>query len=143
VVSDFIWGPILAGLILLLTGMMLMKSVSAMSRWQVWHADVPFAEKDDSKYRPVVVLGSAKTADGKDGIAVLYVTSKDKDSGPGSENYRAVYPGEWTIGPEDERKTRSWVRIDETIVLSPRAFDRKIGELTADEQEKIARNLKV
>lgn len=107
---------------------------SKLKRWEVWHADVPFTDKDDSKMRPVVVIGSQHASSSDAKIRALYVTSQDRDASP---QFRAVDPFQWDFGHVDDRKHRSWVRVTDPVLLPLSAFDRKIGGLTAQESKKL------
>lgn len=105
--------------------------------FDVWQADVPFDEKDDSKMRPVVTIGIS-TLGHNNQIECLYVTSKDKDF---DQNFRGISPRDWDLGPVETRLHRSWVRINSSVNLSPSSFNRRLGTIDDQDIPKLERAL--
>ncbi len=105
--------------------------------FDVWQADVPFEEKDDSKMRPVITVGTSKLGH-EDMIECLYVTSKDKDFDP---NFRGISALNWDLGPAESRQPRSWARINKSVSLSQSSFNRFLGSVDANDIPKLERAL--
>lgn len=105
--------------------------------FDVWQADVPFEDKDDSKMRPVITIGTSKLGH-EDMIECLYVTSKDKDF---DANFRGISALNWDLGPAESRLPRSWVRINKSVSLSQSSFNRFLGTVDANDIPKLERAL--
>lgn len=89
----------------------------------LWWVDFPYEETNDYKHRPAIVIDDHTMA-----VLAMYVTSQNKNIA-------------YSIEIEDWEKAglqrKSWARIDRTIEIEIASIDKKIGELSDRDLQKV------
>lgn len=98
--------------------------MARMQQWEIWYADFPFEDKDESKKRPVIVLN----IEGSHPVVLLSikVTSHEVRK---NDKYDTLIQ-KWQ---EAGLKQPSVARISKTIQLSEDKFTEKIGDLQQED----------
>lgn len=92
-----------------------------INQWDLWFADFPFDDINQSKDRPVIVLN----VDPLEVLSVKITTHDIRDEDQ--------YDTPITKWIEAGLKQESIARISKTMILSPDKFRRKIGTLHSDD----------
>lgn len=98
--------------------------MARMQQWEIWYADFPYDDKDESSDRPVIVLN----IDGLQPVVLLSV-KVTKHEVRDNDKYDTPIQ-KWQ---EAGLKQPSVARISKTIQLSEDKFRRKIGVLQPED----------